>query len=734
MDHTSDPRLSQSRQKVTERTLEHLPDDVLSQVLDRLSLPELLSLQQLNSSLHQRILHLGIPLYLSHHPQSHLTLHPPVQEWSPLSLLKLNTSIDRSLSTHRWRALQVGQTWSQKVIPALALSSDKLLLGVGGKLIVHPLRPFEQARHPEDSIEEEEVFNSSTLNHPDTTSGSYEGGNKKNNDDIRKNNNVDWKHDEDWKEHDGKEEKRSQIEKEGPKVLHRAIEHSIVSSELGSAADIIGLACLSSEEGGDVVVAQYDGTIRRFSLSSNGRSIRHLSTFLSPSSSSSSSSSSTFNTSSARQNPNLDPNSTVIEDTNQHETNPIPWRDISQGIKNGLHTLSHTKSLFLTTTSTSAHLYHLNSPNLPPTTYTLPSSSSSSSSSSTLSSTMEDSNNGKGEIRIWSSLLSSYHQSLFLGLSTSISIHPFSSSLKISSSSRILYGPEEPLKSSAYSIRLPPDNTHDPNLLLSSWYDSCLRIHDLREKSSGNVMEMNDPYSWADGSAMYSCCWIGSFHVAGGGSRHGTVALFDLRFSKKPLSIVSPTTSNMNQDGIGDYSNIHGNLNSQSHFTSTPGNSSTSPSSSNLRTITSISNSKSSSNLHNKSKSAEYNENQYGWKLKPNIQGSFPKQQQNSDWSLFSPGGRGSPVYSMISSSGRIYGVTEKRSFVLSFDNVNSTDEIVHSSARANQRKSIDTPYSYRSRGGRWGWTVRYGEYAQVDRSVGYQHGDRAVRLFESLS
>ncbi|WOO81489.1 uncharacterized protein LOC62_03G005011 [Vanrija pseudolonga] len=120
-------------------TLECLPDDALSHVFELLSDTDLVRLRQVSPILNRRVLALGIPLHLTHHTFSHDTLSPPSAAWPKPRLFAHNGRISRSLAAHSLHAAQLGPQWSQRVIPALSVSSDRVLLGVGTKLVVHTL-------------------------------------------------------------------------------------------------------------------------------------------------------------------------------------------------------------------------------------------------------------------------------------------------------------------------------------------------------------------------------------------------------------------------------------------------------------------------------------------------------------------------------------------------------------------------------------------------------------------
>ncbi|ORY25754.1 hypothetical protein BCR39DRAFT_280931 [Naematelia encephala] len=471
--------------------LEALPDDILANIFDRLSIPELVVFERLSRTLGRRVNELGVPSYLRRNPHSNITLSPSATTWPPHQLLRHHHIIDRSLRTRRYHALQIGPKWPQAVIPCLSVSSSRVIYGAGGRLIVHPLEGSNTNRY-------------------------------------------------------------------GGKSVCQSQEYTIARPHTGSRADIIGLAELGNDQ---LAVAQFDGTLQRFDGSM--RSIAHY---------------------------------------------PHP-----KGAN--VHTFATRSNgdLMMTTTSTGiVSLFRTKSPWQPPETFQL------------------------GHSRAWSSCIPTSIDALLVGVNGSINLHALLPSGPCTTPTRSLIGPDLPSKSSPYDIQpAPPDSIHSPSILLSAWYDSHLRLHDIRLPSSSPVATFSDPWSWADGSAMYSTTFLASHHIAGGGARHGVVALFDLR-------------------------------------------------------------------------------------------------QPNDGWSVFSPGGKGSPVYKLVGEGGRIWGVTERRGFLLALDGSGDHHQgMVRNGARSidgnqtNHNPSARERVSgWKGRGGKWGWTVRYGE-DEGEGVVGYEHGRR---------
>ncbi|GMK55459.1 hypothetical protein CspeluHIS016_0205150 [Cutaneotrichosporon spelunceum] len=102
-------------------------------------------------------------------------------------------------------------------------------------------------------------------------------------------------------------------------------------------------------------------------------------------------------------------------------------------------------------------------------------------------------------------------------------------------------------------------------------------------------------------------------------------------------------------------------------------------------------------------------------------------------WSVFSPAGRGSPVYALAGDGGRVWGVTERRAFVLAFDGSGDVEGgIITHDGRGRRPGTKDVPTGYGRRGGKFRWTVHYGDHAAREVSMGYRHGDRGMTLFET--
>lgn len=460
---------------------------------------------------------MGIPLYLSRHPQSHLSLYPDQYQWDPYLMVRHHAHISRSLERRKWHALQAGPTWPHKVIPTLSLTADSLIIGTGGKILVHPLVPS-----------------------PDL-----------------------------W-----------MSRRPGVRSLGKGREYAIAPKHAGSGLDIMGVGVLGD---GQLAIGQYDGVLQRYRVPPDGGQ--------------------------------------GTGGPGAHRTAYWPHPKGSN-----LHAFSASVDQILTITSAGrVSLFKARSPWLEPSTIQLPASA-----------------------RAWSSLLTLGNRALtpcaLLGLAGGIQLHDVLPTGLSPQSSRLVRGPDPPLTSSPYDMKLPTlPSAHHPSTLLSAWYDSELRLHDLRSRSSSPAIELFD--KWANGSAMYSCAFVGETYVAGGGALHGTVSFFDIRNPK------------------------HG-------------------------------------------------------------------------WSCFSPGGKGSPVYALQGEGGRLWGVTERRAFVLAFDGTGGMPQgLVLDEARAGPEQAEWRPTGYQRRGGKWQWGVRHNargpdahESPRVEATArGYDHRGMGLNLFDPL-
>jgi hypothetical protein len=97
-------------------------------------------------------------------------------------------------------------------------------------------------------------------------------------------------------------------------------------------------------------------------------------------------------------------------------------------------------------------------------------------------------------------------------------------------------------------------------------------------------------------------------------------------------------------------------------------------------------------------------------------------------WTAYTPGGSDSPVYDVKAEGGRIWGVTNKRAFVLAFDTSGP-------SAQSPGARGWDIVPPYMAPRVSNGWSGRGGKQDEGARDYAtcYEHGDRTLRPFYSL-
>lgn len=175
-----------------------------------------------------------MPLYLSQHRVAYVSLSPPAERWSRKDLFSLQARTQANLERHEMHAVQIGSAWPRKCLPVLCLTGERLVLGAGGDVLVHPLvspaySPSASPQFPPLSVPP------SSRSHP-----AARGRN-------------------------GTKAK----EVYAPKAVAAPRVHPLSDR---SASDIVGLHALPS---GELISAQFDGTLQRLSLGTQLRSTAH---------------------------------------------------------------------------------------------------------------------------------------------------------------------------------------------------------------------------------------------------------------------------------------------------------------------------------------------------------------------------------------------------------------------------------------------------------------------------
>lgn len=179
-----------------------------------------------------------MPLYLSQHRVSYTSLSPPSSKWRPKDLFNFQARIQRNLKNHEMHVVQIGQTWNRRCLPVLSLDSERLIIGAGGDILVHPLvAPSGSAYSPSTSPQFPPL---SAL--PTSPSGRRRSMN-------------------------GRKDRTTYA----PKAVGPAHVYPLSNR---SDSDIVGIHALPS---GEIIAAQFDGTLQRLSLSGQLRSTAHYS-------------------------------------------------------------------------------------------------------------------------------------------------------------------------------------------------------------------------------------------------------------------------------------------------------------------------------------------------------------------------------------------------------------------------------------------------------------------------
>lgn len=368
-----------------------------------------------------------MPLYLSQHRVRYTSLTPPADKWRPKDLFNLQARIQRNLKEHKMHAVQVGQTWNRRCLPVISLDSDRLIIGAGGDVLVHPLVPP-----------------SSTSSYSPATSPQFPPLRSLPPSPTHRKK--------------GRRDRTTYA----PKAVASAHVYPLSNR---SDSDIVGLHPLPS---GEVIAAQFDGTLQRFNLSGQLRSTAHY----------------------------------------QHP-------------KEHIYALSGYDDHFLALSYGIGSLYSARSPWLPPIEFEFeerPWSGLLTSDRAFIGI--------RGEVAIFNLRPDGveYAQSLRADGSSTPGTESDDGVIVIDSLDALdsALG-RTARRSTPYSIAL----GNDPYTVLSAWHDGFARLHDLRTGSC--EMELSDP--WQD-APLYCASFLGENSVATGGSQHGIVSVFDIRTAK----------------------------------------------------------------------------------------------------------------------------------------------------------------------------------------------------------
>ncbi|KAJ9103248.1 hypothetical protein QFC21_002671 [Naganishia friedmannii] len=250
----------------------------------------------------------------------------------------------------------------------------------------------------------------------------------------------------------------------------------------------------------------------------------------------------------------------------------------------------------------------------------------------------------------------------------------------------VAFGGSQRGRSAVYGIATPPNDmtmsfSNNPgSIVLSAWYDSFARIYDLRTTNlaTGNAIPVAEMQDPWSHEALYCCDFVGPGQVVAGSARHGMLHIWDPRMVKKATSRAEITTVN---DGSLDTS------------------------------------------VQDPHETTVLSRHQGGW-------------------TVYTPGQPDSPVYDVKGEGGRIWGVTNRRTFVLAFDTLGASPS--DSQARGwdivpPYLESCKHPRNGHSQNGHWqgqGRSVgRNGDAEERSRDYAtcYEHADKSLNPFYSL-
>ncbi|KAJ9105965.1 hypothetical protein QFC19_003300 [Naganishia cerealis] len=216
------------------------------------------------------------------------------------------------------------------------------------------------------------------------------------------------------------------------------------------------------------------------------------------------------------------------------------------------------------------------------------------------------------------------------------------------------------------------------SIVLSAWYDSYARIYDLRTANlaSGKAVPVVEMQDPWSHEALYCCDFVGPGHVVAGSARHGMLHIWDPRMIRAASSREDTVLANDNSLEIS---------------------------------------------VQDPQESPVFSKHQGGW-------------------TVYTPGQPDSPVYDVKGEGGRIWGVTNRRTFVLAFDTTGASPSDPQACGW-----DIIPPYlqqqihSLNGRNGYWqgqgGLKGRNGNTDEGSRDYAtcYEHADKFLRPFYSI-
>ncbi|KAJ9119068.1 hypothetical protein QFC22_003559 [Naganishia vaughanmartiniae] len=249
----------------------------------------------------------------------------------------------------------------------------------------------------------------------------------------------------------------------------------------------------------------------------------------------------------------------------------------------------------------------------------------------------------------------------------------------------VAFGGSQRGRSAVYGIATPPNDmtmsySNNPgSIVLSAWYDSFARIYDLRTTNlaTGKATPVVEMQDPWSHEALYCCDFVGPGNVVAGSARHGMLHIWDPRM----LRFAASRDETVIVKGVGSWD----------------------------------------ISVQDPHESAVLRKHQGGW-------------------TVYTPGQPDSPVYDVKGEGGRIWGVTNRRTFVLAFDTLGASPsdrkahgwDIVppHLGPQIQSRNVHNGQRQGHGRSGAWNGDVDEGSR---DYATCYEHADTSLNPFYSL-
>ncbi|KAH8114773.1 hypothetical protein DFH11DRAFT_1877586 [Phellopilus nigrolimitatus] len=118
-------------------SLVDLPSDVITILLDYLTLDSLFTISLTCRHLHELVVKFGWASYLRSHQRTSWSLSCTETIWTPYERLRYNTVVERNWDDNDFVARPLSAPWRGNLLPVLAISDSRLVVAAGSKLDVY---------------------------------------------------------------------------------------------------------------------------------------------------------------------------------------------------------------------------------------------------------------------------------------------------------------------------------------------------------------------------------------------------------------------------------------------------------------------------------------------------------------------------------------------------------------------------------------------------------------------